>query len=255
MTIRELDTWFWHLGTLLRLVLLVRVLGLGLGGRYPALVICLAAQTVRTVLLLPFQPNQNSYAIIYLVTEPLLLVTFVLATLEVISKVFESYRGLKFLGRRTLLAAVGVSAVLSVVTHLAEFRMPLGRFPWLRAELLLETFVYSAMLILLAAMAGFLAWYPMPVRKNVLLYGIEFFVLFAAMAGGVLLRNLEEGALAVSGLVRTVAMTVCFGSWAVLMRKSWEEERRPGAVGADSGKLLRNLESLNQILERPKGGA
>ena len=248
------EDFLWYAGLAAKAVLTARLLWLGLYVRYKALVICLLAHVVRTLILLPLSVNGNAYAYAYLLTEPLLLVTYVLVALEIYSHVFESYRGLSILGRRTMLAALGVSALVAVVTHLAEFDYTNERFHILRSLFIVESTLCSTLLIFLILLALFLFWYPVPLRKNLLHYSFLWCVVFAALSAGLYLRNANptDDWTRIASEVRLAADTLCPAAWIWLFRRSWEVETSGVAFRLTSEhqqRILARLDAMNEALE------
>ncbi len=252
----RLENFLWYLGIFLHAALLCRLVWLGLAGKYKAFTLCLALQTARSLILLQIAPNTTSYGIAYFVTDFPLMACRVAVVLEIYGHVLSSYKGLSVLGRGTVLGVLTVSGLVSVLTHLREFDFSHEQFQFLRAHHLLESTVYTTLLFFLVALAAFILWYPVQLKKNLLLYSFGFAIYFVGVAAAAYLRNLDSSIwtrLASTG--RLLITDVSLLLMVCLMRKSWEEETRGAAVrfAPDSQeRLLAQLEALNRALDSPQ---
>lgn len=245
----------WASGTFFTAALVSRLFALDLDSRYSALVRVLSFQLARSLVLLCLRPPTNAYAWIYLVTEPIVLLLYVFVILEIYQQVFESYRGLSVLGRRSLWTALACSMAVSLVSHRSEFDFSNEPIRRLRSLLLLETTVCSTLLVFLVIVVAFLAWYPVPVRRNLLVYAFGFSLFFASLSVSDFLRNLDPVKNTKLGnLVRLGGTTGCLIGWLALFRRKWEEvpERVMVPQGAITSQLLAQLEAMNKVLTTGK---
>jgi hypothetical protein len=83
----------------------------------------LVLTTVRSLFLLPFRLESNTYALIYLVTLPILWVFYILIVLELYSLVLQNYSGIYSLGRWTLYGALFFSVAVSGLTLIPTWEM------------------------------------------------------------------------------------------------------------------------------------
>jgi hypothetical protein len=251
--IQNLVNLVWASHVFLVAALISRISALELASRYPAFMAVLSTQLARSLLLNCLTPGTNAYGYLYFGVEPLLYVTYVLVVLEIHSQVFDSYQGLNILGRRTMLAVLGVSVCVSVFSQRDQFDYSLEPYRIIRSFLLLETTLCGALLVFLFALAAFLVWYPTPLRRNLLVYAFGFCFFFALLSASVFIRNANPVNNAkVANLVRMSGGTICLAGWLALFRRNGEltpgARSRPVDAAAQS-RLLAQLEAMNRALE------
>jgi hypothetical protein len=248
----QIENALWYLALLLKALLLYRLWSQNLTSRYRAFTIYLAVHLVRSLLLMPLRSQRQWYGWAYLFTEPILLVTYVLVVLEIHGHVLESYRGLSVLGRKSVLAACGVSGAVTVMTHLQLFEFSAEPTLWLRGILLLESTVYSTLMLFLLALVMFVVWYPVRLRRNLLHYTFGFCLFFCLMTSGLFLRNLHVNWNRPVSVARQGAYDLCLIGWVLLFRKSWETEESGGPRHysvEQRQKLLAQLDTMNQAIQ------
>jgi hypothetical protein len=262
----QIELALWHLSTVLTAVLLVRVVAIGLAREYPAATFYLATTLARSVTLQTvtwFSPGYDPfrsplYPQVYLYTLPLLWASYFAVVYEIYSKVLEGYKGLSVLSRRTLTAAVVLSFLVSAVSVWPDFNYDGEIWGQLRTTLLVERAVLFSLLFFLVLNALFLTWYPIPLRRNLLVYSFVFAALFFTVAGVYFYRNLlgHEWTRILSAAM-TGANCLCLLVWMLLWRRQGEEVVSLSLAVRDPGaqrKLLDQLQQLNAILERKPVG-
>lgn len=257
LNLLPIEVFFWYANLALKLVLLWRIFSLGLAAHYKALCFAMVLASARTLVLLPLNVNTYAYAVTYLITQPLLLLAYGAVVLEVYGQVFETYQGISFLGRGFLVTGFVVSGAISLWVHLAEFNLSDGPFRVLRYLLTAESTLYGVLLLFLLALALFLLWYPVPLRKNLLHYNLIFLVFFGAMSAGLYMGNPNPSSMAarLGSTMRMAVDTACLSCWIFLFRREWEEQA--GGVSfaltkADQAQILGHLDSMNQAILRAR---
>lgn len=248
-----LENYLRYLGIVLHLVLLARLLQLGLAARYRAVTVCLAGQALRSILLLFVDPRTDAYFELYFPSEIVLICCRAWVVVELYQQVLERYQNLSILSSRLLSGIVGAGLVASVAAHLREFDFTHEAFEAVRALHLVETTVYTALLLFLLILGAFVLWYPVPLKKNLILYSFGYSVYFMAMALGVYLRNLnptEWTRLASTG--RILVADCCLLVWLALVRRAWEDSGDGGDSAVHSlnqERILAQLDALNDALQ------
>lgn len=246
------ENYLWYLGIVLHLGLLARLLQLGLAARYKAVTVCMAGQALRSILLLFVDPRTDAYFELYLPTEIVLIVCRAWVVLELYSQVLERYQSLSVLSSRLLSGVVGLGLLASVAAHLREFDFTHEAFQALRALHLVETTVYTALLLFLLLLSGFVLWYPAPLKKNLLIYSFGYSVYFMAMAVGVYLRNLNPTEWTrVASTGRILVADGCLLLWLALIRKAWErtgDDVNSAIHSVGQERILAQLDALNQSI-------
>lgn len=251
----------WYAAIALHTWLLWRFWRLRLIAAYPAIFSLLLIQLVRSLWLTQylvspavFRSHLNEYSFAIVFTEPVLIAGRAAAVFELSTAVLRSYRGLSILGRAGLLAALCASTALSLILHWQEFSFAGEPYRWLRVLYLLETTVYSALLVFLLLLALFVLYHPAPIRRNLLAHGIGFSVYLLSSAAAVWLRNQDatHWTRAASTLRLGVAVAG-LAAWALLLSARGEEEtvnvHLPLSHETER-QLLARLDALNSALER-----
>ncbi len=252
---------FWYASIVLHAVLLSQFYRHSLVSGYPVIFTLLLAQCARSLWLTQyvitpeiFQQKLNDYGLTILFTEPVLIAGRAAAVFELCSHALQSYRGLSFLSRMTMLVALGASAGVSLLLHWPEFSFSGESYRYLRMVYLLETTVYSALLVFLLLLALFVLYHPAPLKRNLLAHGIGYGAYMLSSAAAVWLRNQDatQWTRAASTLRLGVAMAG-LAAWAWLLSPQGEEETVDVHVPlspATERRVLERLEALNSALER-----
>lgn len=251
---------FWYLTIGLHAWLVFRLWRLRLVSSYPAIFALLLMQLVRSLWLAQylvspevFRSNLNQYSFSLVFTEPVLIAGRAAAVFELSAALLRSYRGLSFLGRATMLVTICASAAVSLAMHWPEFSFAGEPYHWLRALYLLETTVYSALLLFLLLLALFVLYHPAPIRRNLLAHGIGFSVYLLSSAAAVWLRNQDAAQWTRAASTLRLGVTVAgLAAWVLLLSARGEEETVSVHVPLSSEteqQVLARLSALNSALE------
>ncbi len=257
----QVELFLWYASIALPAVLLWQFHRHRLVSRYPVIFSLLLAQCIRSLWLTQFvispdifQRKLNYYGLTILFTEPVLIAGRAAAVFELCSHVLQSYRGLSFLSRMTLLAALGASTTVSLLLHWPEFSFSGEPYRYLRMVYLMETTVYSSLLVFLLLLALFVLYHPAPLKRNLLAHGIGYGAYMLSSAAAVWLRNQDatQWTRAASTLRLGVAMAG-LAAWAWLLSPQGEEETVDVHVPlspATERRVLARLEVLNSAMGR-----
>jgi hypothetical protein len=247
-----LERILWWSGLGLSAALLIRLVALRLFKTYPAFSIVLFISVTRSLTLMSMNVRSDRYAMTWMTTEPLLWAAYVAVGFEIYYKVLASYRGLSVLGRGSLAGALSVAVVAALVSVWPQFEAAKDSYPILYLYFTVERFVAFSMVIFLLLIAAFLAWYSVPLRRNLIFYAVGYSVWFIALSSILFVRTMA-GAEA-TALASTIGMTVhsiCFLAWIVLIRKSGEQQISSLVMPWNRGReaqLLAQLEAVNAML-------
>jgi hypothetical protein len=120
----------------------------------------------------------NVYAWGWTLTEPVLWLFHVLVVLELYSLVFQKYKGVASMSRWAVFAGLGVAAALSSLTLPAELTHSLHQSPILRCFIAVGRGVDASLVIFLLFITAFLAWFPVPLHRNVVVYSLVYALYF-----------------------------------------------------------------------------
>jgi len=250
---KVIETLLWYLSAALCCAAAVRLGAAGLAGRYPALTLLLLLHAARSFLLIYYQSNYSTYAWVYVFTTPLMHAMHVWAGLEIYRHVFEAYSGLSVLGRRSLALAAAAGTILAFGYVHAGSRVAGEPFPVLRFVLLFEASIACVVLFFLVTLIGFMLWFPVPLRRNVMGYAAGLCVSLAMVCAGVAMRVFaghETRSLASTVIV--AASAVVYGYWAVTFGQAGERTLSEGALPRspdDQARLLNQLKALNAMVQ------
>jgi len=211
----------------------------------------------RVPYMIPFLvlPNTSTaYLNLFLVTEPLIMLFYVLVVLEVYGLVLERYKGIYTLGRWVMYLAVAISATISTLSVLQKIT-PSTPLPSARVftEFAVERGICTALVIFILLIVWFLSRYPVALSRNVLVHTGIYSVFFLANSLGLIVTNFSG--YKVSQNVNLFLMGVssaCAVAWWLGLSAKGEETQvhtlplRPGT----EERILHQLDALNATLLR-----
>ena len=172
----------------------------------------------------PYTPyGNNVYGWLWALTEPIVWILQVLVVLELYSLVLQNHKGIASLGRWTVLAGLTIAVVLSSITLPSELSHSAEKYAILRCFFLANRGVDASLVLFLLFITAFLAWFPVPLNRNVVLYSMVYALYFIVGTLGELASNL--GGLATWNAVSLAVCgvdVVCLGLWIVLLNRAGE---------------------------------
>ncbi len=240
-------------GLLLHAALLVRLWREGLHARYRAFYASIAFDWCAAVAMYLVRPNSNLYSEIFFASTAIAWVLRYLVLRELCVLVFHDHPGIESAVR----LGVRVSLVLAVLTPLAILTLARLRtgsvFPLLDQFFLFHQSVAFFLTILFAGTVGFVAWFPVALRRNIVLYCLGFSVRFIGGSALLFLRNVVSSA-SWRTAASEVDMTLDVGTallWLIWLNRAGEQPlvsigkhfRKEQAAVA-----MERLENLNRSL-------
>ncbi len=196
----------------------------------------------------------NLYGWIWVLTEPILWILYVLVVLELCGLIFQKYKGIASLGRWVVLGGLAVALVLSAASLSADLSNTSEQFPVLRYFFAIGRGVLSSLVIFLLCITGFLAWCPVPLNRNIVLHSIVYAVYFLGIAMTLLMRNLTgSGVTAYASLAITTLTLVCLGVWIAVLDPRGERDRltiRQHWKAEEEEHVIQQLAAINSTLMR-----
>jgi len=235
-------------------ILLLKLSHQQLCGTYRFFSWYLGIHLARSVLLSTLPFNTNAYGWVWVLSAPVLWLLYVLVVLELYSLVLRNYRGIATLGRWTVMAALGISVVLSTASLVADVSNRAERFPVFLFVNAIERGVITSLVIFVFLITGFLTWYPVPLSRNVIVHSIVYSTYFLSMTMGLLVRNVTG--LEIHNTVNLILLAVsvsCLLVWilflnrqgeqtTVVLRQHWRPEQEE--------QLVERLSAINATLLR-----
>jgi hypothetical protein len=196
--------------------------------------------------------NSREYLILFLFSEPVVMLFYILVVMELYGLVLERYKGLYTLGRWAMYAAIVISATISVLMLLPKIT-PSTPEPskYLFKEMAVERGVDSSLVLFILLIVMFLGRFPVPLSRNVVVHTGIYAVFFLANTLVLLLRTLFTVTAGEPVDLALVAITAaCSVAWWLLLSAKGEEARvsMPHLGPGSEERILRQLDSLNATL-------
>ena len=237
------------LQTSILLGLVLRVWKTGLFRMYPCFFGYLLMASLQASVM-PFLPYDSaSYKYSWLVTQALLTCFCALIVLELYSLVLRDLTGIASASGRYLKVSLSL-AVLGSLVLLAVERTPHGL---VNIFLIIERALVTSLLIFVLLLTAFLAYYPVPINRNLVVYSMGYAVYFMAKATGLLAMNVTHSWSRQADAVVVTASIISMLYW--LVGLSSEGEKKTLVIGhrwnrADQEEVLGRLKELNANLLR-----
>ena len=253
-TLSRLVEW---VNIFLALGLAVKVWRTGLRAIYPVLFTYLVFSSL-VLLAFEFIPRlTNLFAKVYFAVIPMHWVLYFLLAYEVYQRVLEEHKGIASAGRWVVTGGVGVAALVTAVTMLAELSAGTQKYPVLFGFHVAERAVSTALALLLLILLSFLLYFPVLLRRNSLLLvtGLTVYFLFKTLL--LLMRNLMGPetylVLSTSNQILNLAITATW-LWRLIPHQADQMSGPRAAVPKERAEeMLRRLGHMNEVLLRSSG--
>jgi hypothetical protein len=179
----------WYLNLAATLALIVSLAGNGLSRVYQCLFAYLLADASQTLILMAIGNSNNLYAYVYLAGQSLKLLLSVFVILELYRLALAGRPALARFGRNTVTYWLAAAAAVAALGLALEHGVPRGQSPILHYYFSFERTMDTWLLIFLFLIAGFMAWFPVRVKRNSGIYMAGFVVYFISRIIGLLLMN------------------------------------------------------------------
>jgi hypothetical protein len=248
----SIESVLWFAAIACYAILLARMAVSRLHLVYRHFFIYLLFRLCRSLLLAGLDRHFSAYGWVYLGTEPIIWVLYVLVVLELFTIVLRDYPGIQTLSRRVLAAGLAISAAVALATLLPDLGNPAERYPILRIMYVAERVVMSSLVVFFAILTAFLAWYPVPLSRNVVVYCVGYSLYFITATMGLFVRNIAgEAVTRITSTVLQGFAVACLISWIALLNRQGETKRvslRSHMPAPDEARLVGQLESINRGL-------
>ncbi len=262
-----LETYLWWAATAGYLVLLLRIYRLGLHRTYRFFAGYLAFRVFRALALTLLPPvvqrllsrpdvrfETDAYGWIWLVTQPMLWMAYILVVLELYSLVFQNYKGIASLSRWVLMAGLVLAIGISSLTLFTDLSNPGEQFPILLKFLVIDRGIVSSLVIFLLFITVFLTWYPVPLNRNVVVHCIVYALYFLSNAMLVFIRNVTGHEVTpVANIISSSIAIGCLLVWLKCLNLEGEEKTvalRQQWVEGENEVLVDQLSAINATLLR-----
>jgi hypothetical protein len=237
----------------LTVAVLVKLWSNGLARIYKLLFCFLLSDLISSVAGLSVRYDTNWYGYLYVFLQTLKIAVAVPVLVEIYGLALEKTPALSQFGRNAVRYVLVAAALFPVGMVLVDHASSPN--PYLRAFLLFEQTVDATIAIFLIIISAFMAWFPVRMRRNVILYAGGFIVWSLSHSAGVHVVNQWSGNKTVSLAVNFVDMLIIMGCLLVwLLGLKREGESRTAVIGhlwnrAEADRLAEQLDAINNSLE------
>lgn len=230
--------------------LTVRLWWNGLYRRYSYFFVYLLLAVLQT-LSLAFVPfSSRAYLWAWVITEGLIVCSYVLVVLETYSIVLHDFHGLATIGPRFIKGAVGLAVTVSLLLFTIE-RIP-DRF--FRYFLICDRVILSSLVFFVLLLTAFLLYYPIPLSRNAIFYSIGYAGYFLVKAAALLITNVSLSWYRELGTVLITVSTGCLFFWLFTLSRSGEQKIvviGHGWSREDELRVLTQLRAINARVSHP----
>jgi hypothetical protein len=226
----------------------------GLARIYRLFCCYLAVDLISSLASLFIPYNTKLYGDVYFSDQTLKVVLAGLMLVEIYSLALERHPAMAQYGRRVvgyfLVAAAAIPVIALLLDH-SKSRVS----PYLRMFLLFERTMDGIMAIFLILISLFLLWFPIRLRRNVIVYIAGFIIWSLSRSGAAHLETLWPGNSAANFAINIVEMCIVLGCLLLwLLGFQRKGEGRTAVVGhlwnrAEAERLTRQLDAINDRLE------
>ena len=247
-----LNNSLWILNLLGSAFVIWRLYFVGLQKTYRFFFAYMVLALARTVILFQFNPLKKTYYHIWLLTQPLLWLCFVLVVSELYSLVLRQYRGIYSVSRWFFFGAVTLSTIISASTVFTTMAGSASRPPLLYYSALIERGVVTSLAIFLFLLLTLVAWFAVPLSRNLLTHCCVYSAYF--LFNNVVMLYWHSGSKNAAYWGSTWKLSsalICYSCWVFLLSRRGEERTASLGLGRDpleEKRLLGQLETLNATL-------
>lgn len=225
----------------------------GLHRRYRVFFVYLVFSSLRSGVLLTMDVRSGSYVKLWMITEPVLWIFYILLILELYSLILESHKGLYTAGKWAMYGALAVALLFTFATMAPSSSGLFVPPNPMVAIMLIERALLLSLVVFLILLLAFLSRYPVTLSRNVLIHSVVYSVFFLSGSLTFLARSLLGKP--VARPINTLLMAVtglCVLAWAVLLGSRGEVRTRTAFIwnAGEEERLLGQLSTLNAALLR-----
>jgi hypothetical protein len=244
----------WTLNVLASALVIWRLYSTDLYGKYRLFFASSVCVFARSAALFPFGPRTAPYYRIWISTEPVLWLSYVLVVFELYRLFLGHYRGIYSVGRWFFFGSVATSAIISALTVLPTISVARIKQPLVYYYGLAERGIGTSLGIFLLLLLILIAWFPVPLSRNLLTHCVVYAVFFFINNIVTLYRqvSLTHTDFVVNLCKLSIALA-CLFCWAFFLSRRGEDRIASLHLGRSplqEKHLLGQLEGLNDTLLR-----
>jgi hypothetical protein len=233
----------------LLIILIVRLWLAGLQRVYPFFFTYLVAELLQILLLsaIPNSRHGHAYRYFWVASEGIIDCCYALIVVELYRVVLRDLPGIATISRRYVTITVAVATLGSLL--LLRLEETPGNF--VSTFFVIERAIVFSLVVFILLVSAFLAYYPVPLNRNVVIYSVGYAVYFLTKATALFVRTLGHHVAPQISTVLMAVSSVCLLFWALTLNR--RGEMRAVVVGhkwklEDEARLLSKLKAINANL-------
>jgi hypothetical protein len=233
--------------TALLICLIVRIWSAALYRVYPYFFTYLLAELLQTVILAATPFRGGAYPYVWIATEAIVVCFQALIVGELYRVILRDLPGIASISRRYITVTLGVAIFGSLLLLQLE-ETPAGL---VSTFLVIDRAIVFSLVIFILLASAFLAYYPVPLNRNVIVYSIGYAVYFLAKATALFIRTLGYHVSPQISTVLIVVSSACQLFWVLGLNR--QGETCTVVIGhkwspEDEERLLSKLKAINANL-------
>ena len=225
----------------------------GLAGRRRFFWLYLGFHAARSALLFAIPQGRTWYGHVYVITEPILWLFYVLIVIELYATALRQFVGISALSRWVLTGLVGLSLLISLGSLIPDLNSS-HPFPIIHALTAAGRAICTSLALFLLGITVFFLSYPIPLSRNTIIHSAICSVYFLTHAAAYFVHNVVgPSSWAVVNLALVVITGATLLAWILFLRPEGEQiivEHRPQWSPETEEELLNRLNALNSVLAR-----
>lgn len=198
--------------------------------------------------------RSKAYFLGWVATEPVVWFLYIQVIFELYWLILHDYKGIYTMGRRMVQVALLISIAISAASLISSWR---SSFEYSRIILyytMIERGVIFSLVIFLVLTLLFIAWYPVALSRNVMVYCVVYTVYFLSHTMGLLALNLTGQQ--ITPLINNAmggVTVLCFVTWLVLLSAKGEARKvalRFEWSAEQEQRMVKQLSAINSSLLR-----
>ncbi len=231
----------------LLVTLIARLWYAGLQRVYPYFFGYLLAQLLQMLggLVIPFKGRVYPYY--WVGSEGIIACFYALIVVELYRVVLRDLPGIASISRRYIKVTLAVAVLVSLLV----LRLEEAPANYVATSFVIERAIVFSLLIFILLVSAFLAYYPVPLNRNVVFYSIGYAVYFLTKATALFIRTLGHYVTQQISIVLLLVSSACLLFWALTLNR--RGETGTVVIGhkwntEDEDQLLSKLKAINASL-------
>jgi hypothetical protein len=214
---------------------------------YPFFFLYLLADLLQTLIGVSIPFKGPAYPYFWVASEGTIACCYALIVIELYRVVLRDLPGIATISRRYITVTVAVATVGSLLL----LRLEEAPANYVSVFFVIERAIVFSLVIFILLVSAFLAYYPIPLNRNVVIYSIGYAVYFLTKATALFVRTLGHYVLPQISTVLLVVSSVCLLFWVLTLSR--QGELRAVVIGhkwkrEDEARLLSKLKAINASL-------